>query len=98
MKFLHITFHFEFSEPVEKILDEAEVRNYVRYSMVEGKDSEGKHFGNKVFPGSTTVVHAQVSDEKLETLLEKLKEFREDKKSHRHMTITVMTVEAFVGD
>lgn len=98
MKFLHITFHFEFSEQVEKILDEAGIESYVRYAMVQGKDREGKHFGSKVFPGSTTVVQAQVPDGKMEKLLEKLKDFREDKKSHRHMTVTVMAVEESIGD
>lgn len=93
MKLVHITFHFEFAEAVEEILDEAGVPNYVRYPMVEGKDAEGKHYGTKVYPGSTTVVQAFADEETADALLEALGEFREAEPAHRHLAAVVVPVE-----
>jgi len=59
MKLLHLTYHFEFSDQIEKILDAHDIRNYVRYARVAGKDRDGRHDGTKVFPGHSSVVQAQ---------------------------------------
>jgi hypothetical protein len=37
MKLLHLTYHFEFSDQIEKILAAHDIRNYVRYARVAGK-------------------------------------------------------------
>lgn len=93
MKFMHITFHFEYSDEIEQILDYHGIENLVRYPMREGKDSDGKHYGTQVYPGSTTVVQAQVPDDIVEALLKDLKTFREKKASHRHLEALVLPVE-----
>ena len=93
MKLLHLSFRFEFTDRIEVLLDRHNVRHFVRYPMVEGKDRDGKHFGGKVFPGSVSVVQAQVEDEKVEGLLEDLRSFREEKKAHRHVEALILPVE-----
>lgn len=93
MKFLHITFHFEYADDIEQILDRHEIENYVRYPMQEGRDRDGKKFGTKVFPGSTTVVQAQVPDDRLEGILRDLEAFREKKTAHRHLEALVLPIE-----
>jgi hypothetical protein len=93
MKFLHITYHFEFSDRIEAMLERHEIPDYVRYPMVQGKDRNGKYFNTKVHPGSAEVVQAQVPDDALEELLQDMKEFKEAEKSHRHLTVLVLAVE-----
>lgn len=93
MKFLHITFHFEYSENVEAILDRHGISDFIRIPMIEGKDRDGKHYGDQVFPGNTSVVQAQVPEEALEDLLADLKAFKEEKESHYHLQALVLPVE-----
>lgn len=93
MKFMHITFHFEYNDDIEEILDRHGIENFVRYPMREGKDRDGKHYGTQVYPGSTTVIHAQVPEEKVDAMLRDLKVFREQKASHRHLEALVLPVE-----
>ncbi len=93
MKFLHITFHFQFSENIEAILDKHEIRDFIRVPMVEGKDRDGKHFGSQVFPGNSSLIQAQVAEEKVDPILRDLKKFQEEKLSHRHLEALVLPVE-----
>lgn len=97
MKFVHITFRFEYSDEIEQILDRNGVENYVRYQMQEGKDRDGKHYGTQVFPGSTTVVQARLSDEGVDALFSDLKDFRQRKDAHRHLEALAMPVERLLG-
>ncbi|MFW5930409.1 MAG: PG0541 family transporter-associated protein [Desulfosalsimonas sp.] len=93
MKFMHITFHFEYAEEIEQILDRHEIENFVRYPMLEGKDLEGKHYGTQVFPGSTTVVQAQIPEDRLDDVIDDLKAFREKKTAHRHIEAVIIPIE-----
>ena len=93
MKLLHLSFHFEYADIIERILDQHEVSEYARYSMVEGKDRDGKHFGTQVFPGNVTVFQAQVPDQAVESLFGDLRIFREEKEGHRHLAAIVLAVE-----
>ena len=93
MKLLHVTFHYEFSDAVEAILERHEIRAYVHYPMMHGKDSDGKHYGTKVFPGAISVVQAQVEDEKLGEVLESLSAFKKEKRAHYHLEALVFAVE-----
>jgi hypothetical protein len=96
MKFVHITFHFEYSEDIEAILDRHGIADFVRVSMVEARDRDGKHHGNQIFPGSSCVVQAKVPEEQLEDLLADLKAFKESKESHRHLQALVLPVERYL--
>ncbi len=94
MKFLHLTFHFEYGESIEAILDQNEIRDYVRLPMMEGRDFEGKHYGTQVFPGSTSVVQAQIPEDKVDGVFNDLKAFKEERESHRHLQALLLPVEA----
>ncbi|MFO8048151.1 MAG: hypothetical protein R6U29_03880 [Desulfosudaceae bacterium] len=93
MKLMHITVHFEFSEDIEEILNSNEIQNYVRYNMMQGQDRDGRHFGNQVFPGSITVIQAQVPENKIEPVFQDLTNFRESKPAHQHLEALILPVE-----
>ena len=93
MKLMHITVHFEYSDSIEAILDDHDIRDYARYAMREGKDRDGKHYGTQVYPGNTTIFQAQVPDEKVEAIFRNLKAFKEAKSAHRHLEAIVLPVE-----
>jgi hypothetical protein len=93
MKLLQLSFHFEYTDLIEALLDRHEIGEYVRHSMIEGKDRDGKHFGTQVFPGSVTVVMAQVPEEKIDRLLKDLRAFRDQKDAHRHLQALVLPIE-----
>lgn len=93
MKLIQIHYHFEYTEAIEAILDQQDIGNFVRYAMVEGRDRDGKHFGSKIFPGSSSVVQVQAPDDKVDGLLDDLTRFREAEASHRHLTALVLPVE-----
>jgi hypothetical protein len=93
MKLLHLTFHFEYTDYIEAILDRHAVGAYARYPMVEGQDGDGKHFGTQVFPGNVTVVQAQIAEDRIESLFADLQKFRAEKDAHRHLQALILPVE-----
>lgn len=93
MKLVILTFHFEYTEIIEKMLDRIGVVDYTRFPMLEGRDSDGKHFGTQVFPGNSSVVHAQVPEQQLDKLFEQLSRFRESKPAHHHLQAMVVPIE-----
>jgi hypothetical protein len=93
MKLLQISFHFEYTDAIEDILDRNAIRDFVRYPQVEGADRDGKHFGSQVYPGSVAVVQAQVPPDRLGPLLEELRSFRDEKKAHAHLEALVLPIE-----
>ncbi len=94
MKLLFISFHFEYAEEIEAILDQNQVQDFVRYPMLESRDIDGKHFGTQVFPGNSSVVQALVDEERLPAIAEDLKAFQEAKDSHRHLQAFVLPIES----
>ncbi|MFU8894651.1 MAG: PG0541 family transporter-associated protein [Luteolibacter sp.] len=93
MKFVHITVHFEYTDIIERLLDEHQVVDYVRYPMMEGKDRDGKHFGSQVFPGNFTIFQAQVREDQIDDLFEAMEKFRCSKPAHRHLQAVVLPIE-----
>jgi hypothetical protein len=93
VKLVHVTYHFEYAETIEGILDNHDIEDYARYSMMEGRDEQGKHFGTQVHPGNVSVLQAQVSEEKLDELMADLKEFKESKPAHQHLEALVLPIE-----
>lgn len=98
MKFVQITFRFEYTDRIDKILDDHEVADYVQYPMIQGKGSDGKHYGSKVFPGNFSSIQAMVPDSRINGLLSALDEFRREKEARSHLRAMVMPIEAVVGD
>ncbi len=97
MKLVHITFRFEYTDRIDKILDENGITDYVNYPMVQGSGQDGKHMGSKVYPGNFTVVQALVDDKKIPPLLDNLEAFRTEKPARRHLRAVVMPVETGLG-
>lgn len=97
MKLMYITCHFQFSEAIEAILDKHEIRDFVRIPMVESKDRDGKHFGSQVFPGNSSLIQAQIPEDKVEEILQDFKQFREEKTSHLHLEALVLPEEQRLG-
>lgn len=93
MKLLHLTFHYEYAEAIEAILDRHQISEFVRQRALEGGDCEGKHYGSQVFPGNVALVQAQVPPERLDALLDDLARFRSEKKAHAHLQALVLAVE-----
>jgi hypothetical protein len=96
MKFVHITVRFEFSDDIEAILDRHGIGEFVRIPMADARDRDGKHYGNKTFPGNGSVVQALVEDAAVGPLLDDLLEFKERKESHRHLRAVVLGIESAV--
>jgi hypothetical protein len=93
VKLVHVSFHFEYTDAIERLLDRHEIVDFVRYSMIEGRDRDGKHFGTQVYPGSVVVVQAHVAAERVEALLDDLRRFRDEKPAHGHLRAVVLPVE-----
>lgn len=93
MKFVQVTVHFEYSDDIERFLDRYKVVDYVRFTMTDGKDQEGKHFGSQVFPGNFSLYQAQVNDDQIEGLFADLEGFRVSKPAHRHLQAVVLPIE-----
>jgi len=97
MKLVQISFHFEYTDNIEEILDRNKIVHFVRHSMIQGLDSEGRQYGSKAFPGHTTLIQAQCDDETVPGLLDDLESFRSRRRSHNHLEALVLPVERRIG-
>jgi hypothetical protein len=93
MKLVIISFHFEYTDVIEAILDRLGITDFVRFPMMEGKDVDGKHFGTQVFPGNSSVVLAQVPEESVDGLFGQLSHFRTAKPAHQHVQALMVPIE-----
>ncbi len=93
MKQLHVSVHFEYADHIEALLDEHEVDHYVVVPRAEGRDTEGHHDGSQVFPGTITLIVARIPDERVGTILEALREFRDAKHAHHHLEAAIVPIE-----
>lgn len=93
MKLLYISVHFEYADLIERLLDQHDVVDYITYSMLEGRDEEGRHEGSQVHPGNFTVVQAQVPEDRIEPIFRKLSKFRDQKSAHNHLEALVLPIE-----
>jgi len=98
MKLLHLTFQYQYTDQIERIFDDLDVHDYVRYPRVAGRDSDGKHDNSQTFPGNMTAVHAQLPEEKIDSLFEKLRAFRDEKSAHAHLRAVLLPIERMLGD
>lgn len=96
MKLLHLTYHFEFSDRIEKVLVAHDIKNYVRLPFVESRGCDGRHNGTKVFPGHSSVVQALVPDEAAEDIMEALNEFKKGAESQRHINAILLPVDGYL--
>lgn len=97
MKLLHLSVQVQYTDLVEAILGGEGLRMWARYRRIGGRDADGRHEGSQAFPGSLTVIQAQLPDERVEAVLDALQEFRREKSSHRHLEALVLPVEQRIG-
>jgi len=97
MKLVQISFHFEYADRIEALLEQHGVPHFIRHPRVQGLDVDGRQYGSKVFPGHMMVIQARLDDDRIEPLLETLEEFRTDKTSHAHLEALVLPVEQWIG-
>lgn len=97
MKLVHVSVQVQYTDLVEAILTGEGLRLWSRYGRIAGRDRDGRHEGSQAFPGSLTVIQAQVPDERVEAVLDALQEFRREKSSHRHLEALVLPVERRIG-
>ena len=98
MKLVQVSFHFEYADSIDRIVESRGVKHYVRHPRIAGYDREGKHDGSQVFPGNTAVVQALVEDEAVDGLLDDLARFRQAKRAHWHLEAFVLPVERRLSD
>ena len=97
MKLVQISFHFEYADRIEALLEQHEVPHFIRYPRVQGLDADGRQYGSKIFPGHMMVIQARFEDDQVESVLESLEEFRSDKPSHAHLEAMVIPVDQWLG-
>ena len=93
MKLVQIHVHFEYTDVIDAMLDRHGIAEFTRYSMMEGKDRDGKHYGTQVFPGNLTIFQAQVLEHRIDDLFAELERFRSSKPAHRHLQALVLPIE-----
>lgn len=79
MKMIYCTCNVSVPEEVIKILEDNNIRDYHVIEQVTVKNKKGDHrFNNPVWPGYTSVVLMQISEQsKVDQLIGKLKEYNQ---------------------
>lgn len=93
MKQVQVSVHSEYAELICDILEDQEIDHYVLIPRAEGRNNDGRHEGTQVFPGTLMLAFIRVPDDKVDALLEKLAEFRDEKKAHEHLEALVLPIE-----
>lgn len=93
MRLVHVTFRFEYTDAIERILDRHDVTDWVRYAMIEGRDRDGKHDGSQVYPGNMVALQALVPSARVDAVVEGLRDFRDAKRAHEHVRVVVLPAE-----
>ncbi len=81
---------------IESLLDECELSGYTQFPTVLGKGRSGKKFGNRVFPGSSTMYLVIVDDHCRVPLMERLKTLRENEGRHEGLKVYATPTEEIV--
>jgi hypothetical protein len=97
VKLLIVSVHFEYADAIETIIDGHDVRHYFVYPRIEGRDSEGFHENSQVHPGNLAAIHIRLDDDAVESLLDDLAQFRQQRKAHGHLEAMVMDIEHWIG-
>lgn len=93
MKQVQVSVQSEYADLIREIFEQQEVDYYVLIPRTEGRNLDGRHEGTQVFPGTLMLALARVQDDRVDTLLEKLAEFRDEKTAHRHLEALVLPID-----
>ena len=91
MKLVLCTVQSQYVDIIDEIFAEHGALDWVRHPRAEGRDADGRHRGNKVFPGNMASFFAYVPTEHLDALLEALRAFRSAREAHGHLRASVFT-------
>jgi hypothetical protein len=81
----------QYVDEVDDIFATHEVADFVRLPRAQGRDQDGRHRGNKVFPGTLASFLAYVPSDRLDALLHDLRSFRDAREAHAHLRAAVLT-------
>jgi hypothetical protein len=81
----------QYVDEVDDIFAKNEVADFVRLPRTHGRDQDGRHRGNKVFPGTLASFMAYVPTDRLDALLHDLRTFRDVREAHGHLRAAVLT-------
>jgi len=93
MKFVKIIYHSQFNEAMLDILKKLDIHQFVDCQGISAEDIDGKHFGDKIWPGMDCILSAPVSDEKAEELFNEVVNFKQKDPRRKHIRILILPVE-----
>lgn len=93
MKQVQVTVQSEYADLIREIFEQQEINYYVLIPRAEGRNRDGRHEGTQVFPGTLMLALVRVADDRVDSLLEKLREFRDEKAAHRHLEALVLPID-----
>lgn len=79
MKLLLILVDADHADDVERLLNASDVPGYSEFPNVLGKGRTGRKFGNRAFPGSSTLYFVALPDGECHGLCSELQRLREAK-------------------
>lgn len=77
MKMVMISHNSAIEEEVNEALAKCRIQNYTKWTRVFGKgETSGLHMSTDVWPGENTVIFTAIENEKLDDLLNSIKDLR----------------------
>lgn len=101
MKMIYCTCNVAVLEPLLKMLDENNVRDFQVVEQVTAKNKKGDHrFNNPVWPGYNSTVFIQITeDEKAKLVMQKIREFNRNAFNDNELVTACMwTIEDYFFD
>ncbi|MDY6842774.1 MAG: hypothetical protein SVW57_01595 [Thermodesulfobacteriota bacterium] len=94
MKSIFISFHSQYAERIEGILENVGVKEFIEVPKAVGGDITGKYFDTQVWPGYYSAIFIfALNDDAADEVFNKLKEFKEAREAHKHINIVRFCVE-----
>lgn len=97
MKLLRIIVQMQYLETIESIIEDNGARFYISHRVLRGRDSEGKHEDNRVYPGAMALVEAELQDEAVEDVADALEHWRTEREVHGHLRMTLHPMQEWWG-
>ncbi len=81
------------TEELRSDIEHHDIHYYSELHDVTGRGSKGSKFGNRIMPGTSTLIAIAVSDDKKNLVMEALKEFKDTLLSKESLHAFVVPVE-----
>ena len=93
MKFVKIIYHSQFNEAILDLMKKLDIHQFVDWKRICAENENGRHFGDKIWPGLYCILSAPVSDEKAEELFNAVLQFKQVNQRRKHIRILILPVE-----